>query len=242
MKLNFLTPDTIKMKIWEAVRVGANQILFQGDSFLLGKKGKRRLDMLADGWRSPVPIMAQCDCRDIDYDVALKLKQIGVTKVSLGVESFSDEILQDFGKKGLTVDKIEEVLDILLSVGIEVFANIILTSPSCEVEHVKETLKKIKEWMGRGVEFGINLYVKLFPGSEYYFRVFCLKENIGYPTVKTVKIPLTDYLLIKADKLLPENPRLRQMIRKVEGGLRDVVLPSEKLSERIVELALEYLR
>ena len=237
VNFNFLTAKTVIYHIRQFQKVGAEYILLHGDNFVLGKKGKERLKKFEEyGFTSPIPMMAQCDCRDLNYENAVKMKRLGINKVSLGVESFSDNILRDFGKRGQTVDLVNETLETLLEVGIDVYANMILVSPNCTEEDIKETLEGIRYWMGRGIEFGINLYPRLFRGSWYAEQIYKGNE-IGYHIPEKVEIPFFGIRFEKMGKLLPKDRKIREMILRVERELEKskTRVTAEKLSEIIIE-------
>ena len=237
VNFNFLTAKMVIYHIRQFQKIGAEYILLHGDNFVLGKKGKERLKKFEEyGFTSPIPMMAQCDCRDLSYENAVKMKKLGINKISLGVESFSDNILRDFGKRGQTVDLVNETLETLLEVGIDVYANMILVSPNCTEEDIRETLEGIKYWMSRGIEFGINLYPRLFRGSWYAEQIYKGNE-IGYHIPEKVEIPFFGIKFEKMGKLLPKDKKIREMILRVERELEKskTRVTAEKLSEKIVK-------
>jgi len=232
VSVNYLWADTIIKMVERSLPLNPELILLHGDNFLLGSKARKRLEEFGD-WKSPVRMMCQCDVRDVDQDKALRMKEIGIESVSLGVENWSDNVLRDFGKRGLSQDRINEVIEILLDAGIEVFCNVILTSPNTTFEDIKENLEWINHWYGRGVEFGINLYPQLFPGTEYARMVE--EGKIGYHVPVRTMIPRFNLPITKLGKLLPMDEDVREVVLRVERRLEQVRLPTDKLSEVILE-------
>ncbi len=207
-----------------------DMILLQGDNFLLGSKGKKRLAELCEmNWRSPAPLMIQTDCRDVlNIDINM-LKKIGVTKVSLGVENFSDSVLQEYGKKGQNQVIINRAIDLLLMNQIDVFANMILFSPQMDKDDLIENIRWIKYWLRRGVEFGINIVPLVLPGSKYHATL----GKIGVHEPETVSVLGVQFE--KTGKLYPEDDHLREIAKRCEERISNLKLPSEELSLEIVK-------
>ena len=200
------------------------QIFFQDDNFLLGYSGKQRAKQLATQLNPPFPLMAQCRLDDV-VDAIPYLHNFH--RVSVGVESFSQNILDEF-HKNLDADQIDSGLTEILEAGLNVFVNIILTSPNCTRKDVEHTIEKCWEWMGKGVQFGISLYVIAFPGSD-----MAQQEKVTY---KTVRVPASGAKFLKMDKILPKDVELAEKILKVEKQLEGEVLPSHLRSEAIIKL------
>jgi len=229
--VNFLYPDVIINMVSSFEPLDPELIFFHGENFLLGQRGKDRLRRF-EGYESPYPVLVQCDSRDVDKDSVKKLKELGVVKVSLGVDNLSDNILLDLGKKGLTYEKIKEVIDCLLDENIDVFCNIILSSPGAKMEDVDLCVRRIRELMERGVEFGINLYPIPFPGTKFNSRFS------GAMIYSKAIVPYFNDIIHKPWKylLLPENKKLKMKILEIEKQIKGLKLPSERLSEVIVEI------
>ncbi len=234
----YLSADAIKSAVDIALDTNPTGIMFQGDNFLLGRKGKQRLQELIDtNFQSPVDLMLQThpkDVLDVDPDHLIK---IGTTAVSLGIESFSDEILSHFGKK-IDADTCHSAISTLLDNNIGVFANIILTSPEATPNQVKHTLKCIKEYMKKGVKFGINLAPKLYPPSVMFIDAVVDKkydeQQITYTNIR-IKVGDVDISLKKPDMLLPQHDGLRKAVLRVRNMLTRSQT-SENLSVQIIRL------
>ena len=224
-KLKYLSADEVMEIIKNVSKLNPDMILIQSDDFLVGK-GKQRL--FGMNFVSDILLMVQTSVQVISDDVVVALKRIGVTKVSMGVESFSDKILREYNKRQ-TRKMVKNALNTLLDHNMEVFANIILTSPMATLKDVEYTIKDIKEYMLRGVEFGINLAPIKLPGSRLY------NMDIGQHISKTVKVPHTDIVFEKSGNVYPSDTELADKIFKLEIVLEKKKLSSENLSKIIVK-------
>lgn len=144
-------------------------IILQGDDELYGKARNRFFDLYEQGYRFPRPVSLQTEVNRIDDETAKVLKEMGVFEVSLGIESFSDNILQEFNKNASAEDN-ERVLQLLLDHGIRPYANIILKGLGIQSDEgdVEYTKQRIEYWRRQGVKFGINDSVIPLPGSAYW--------------------------------------------------------------------------
>lgn len=222
----YLTAKDITMLVYRisSQQPETQQLFFQDDNFLLGYSGKQRAKQLATQLNPPFPLMAQCRLDDV-VDAIPYLHNFH--RVSVGVESFSQNMLDEF-QKGLDADEIDNKLTMLLEAGLNVFVNIIITSPNCTRRDVQHTVKKCQEWMRKGVEFGISLYVIAFPGSD-----MAEQEKVEY---KTVRVPASGAKFLKMDKILPRDKELAEKILKVERKLEGEMLPSHLRSRAIIKL------
>lgn len=229
-KLKYLSAKDLVEIIAKASKLRPDVVLFQSDNFLIGQ-GRERLFKLANelNFSFSIPLMIQTGVPDIDEKVIAAFKKIGVKKVSLGVESFSSNILKEFKKKQ-SEKAAHNVLRILLESGINVFANTILTSPLATLKDVEYTIKHIKNYLKQGVEFGINLVPLKLPGSELY------NFDIGIHIPEIVEIPHSNGLkLEKSSKVYPNNTELREKILSIEADLASVKAPTEVLSKLILD-------
>lgn len=231
-KLKYLTAEQIKELVDRGMKCNISFILFHDDNAIIGKKGKERFYTLSEsGYKFPVPFMMQTSVRSVDEDILTTLKSLGMVKFSLGIESFSSEMLKDFNKPQ-TPEEIENVLKLSEEIGIDVYGNIILSSPNCSVDDIVESAVEIKKWMNRGISFGINLYPLAFAGSYY------ADNNIGHITYKKEHIPKTKISFKKKDKILPLDTKARKLILDVEAEIQDYIIQPDKLSEFIINQIL----
>jgi len=167
--IKYLTTEQLKFVCDKASSLlpKTGVIMLQGDDELYGKAKRRFFELYEQGYRFKHPVILQTEANRIDDEIAYVLKELNVEMVGLGVESFSQNILDEFEKK-VTVEDNERALEVLLEHGITPYANMILRGLESSDEDVEYTLERIEYWKKRGVRFGINKYTIPLPGSKLW--------------------------------------------------------------------------
>lgn len=195
-------------------------IFFHDDNFTLGKTGHDRAielsQLVIEAKKSgKIPnylgFMAQCRITDVTASMLKSMAEAGFWMMSYGIESFSQNILNEFNKN-VTVEQIEKGLESNFQAGIFPFANIILTSPNCTLVDCWATTKRCAELVALGAEIGMNPYCMAFPGANM------LKdpEVLDRVSSKTVNVPGTSISFRKTDKLIPRNEKVRNLLDLME--------------------------
>lgn len=213
---------TLTRKIIET-HSGVRTIFFQDDNFILeGTKGQKRVfefckGVLRDRARGTIPdtVSFMCETRvdNISKPILECMADAGFRLVFYGVESFSQNILDEF-KKGIKRAQIEEALEWTYKVGMTPYITIILTSPNCKLDDIKTTIAGCRKHLTKGVLLGLNLYVIPLPGSEIASLAWDCIE------CRRVKIPGTSILFNKAERLVPRDKRVRKVLELTNEYLR----------------------
>lgn len=102
------TPRNIVDEIKGLVgRFGARRITFQDDEILCSKKRFLELCDLVHDSNLKIKMSIRTRIDSIDEEILLKAKDVGLTRISFGIESWNDETLQKINKK-YTVETIHE--------------------------------------------------------------------------------------------------------------------------------------
>ncbi len=99
----------------------------------------------------------------VDEKMLIKMKNSGCKYISYGVESGSNRMLKDVIKKGVTIEKAEEIIKLTDKIGIGIIANYMFGIPGETEEDLKLTLKAVKRIPADAAEFSI--FIPL-PGTE----------------------------------------------------------------------------
>ena len=97
-------------------------------------------------------------------DLLKKLKEAGLNRISFGVESGNQHIL-DAAKKGTTLDQIRKAYEIADEIGLETRLSVIFGLPEETEDTIKNTIKFIKKLKCKQAYINIGTP---FPGTEYY--------------------------------------------------------------------------
>lgn len=208
-------------------------VFFHDDHFTLGKTGRDRaielshlvLEAKSKGELPPyLGFMAQCKITDVTPEMLRIMSKAGFWMMSYGIESFSQNILNEFNKN-CTVEDIDKGLEDNLSVGISPFVNIILTSANCSMDDVWSTCYRSTLLVARGAEVGMNPYCMSFPGADM-LRDPNVTTRVSY---KNVKVLGTDIQFSKSDKIIPRDERVQELLGLMERGV-DSLYDGKKVS------------
>jgi len=141
-KVRFRTPENIadEMKIIKTA-YNINHFFFYDECFGLNKEWLVRFMILI----APLDIKFFCMTRAnlITENTICRMKRAGLVKVSLGVESGSQEIL-DREKKGTTLSQYKKAYNILVEYGIETRGSFIFGHPGETHKTARETIEFAK--------------------------------------------------------------------------------------------------
>ena len=145
--------DTIVADIEHLIRVeNATFITFFDDLFIADK---RKLDAIATrleerGLLGKCQFMGHVRANLVDEEVCRRLKHLRMDVVSMGVESFSNKVLESLNKKGNSCEVNQRAFDLLAQHGIGVLSLFMFGTPVETAEDVHFTLEQIY----RNVESG----------------------------------------------------------------------------------------
>jgi len=199
-------------------------IIFQDDNFMVGlrdKKIERMVELI--NWkkqRGELPkllsFIAQSRVDNVNYSGLCMLKKANFRLISYGVESFSQRMLDEICKE-TTVERSKRTLDETLAVGIRPYLNIILTAPNSDFYDMFETIDRSIDYIEKGSEAGSYNCIIPLPGS----KIEETTKGSDLVEYREVKISFTDKTIKKAVRILPQNPRLREMILKFDEIIDD---------------------
>ncbi|MBI5575772.1 MAG: radical SAM protein [Deltaproteobacteria bacterium] len=168
------SPERVVREIRRAREmIGVNSFHFWNDVFTYDKRWVESFC----GLLSVENIKIEWDCQTradlINEDVLGRMKDAGCTAVMLGVESGSNEVLENM-EKGLTKDKIREGFRLLHKVGFETTATFTLGLPWDTRETIPETIEFAKEI---NPNFAMFYVAVPFPGSPLWS--ICREKGIS---------------------------------------------------------------
>jgi len=99
----------------------------------------------------------------VSADVLIKMKEAGCHAVSFGVETANEEILKTI-KKGITLPKVINAINLCVDAGVEPHVSFILGLPNETPETLKETVDFGKKIDALGASYGFHLLAP-FPGT-----------------------------------------------------------------------------
>ncbi len=108
---------------------------------------------------------------EVTEESAKKLAKLGVTKVSIGIETGSKRMMAQIGK-GIDVEKHFEAVRILADQGIKVYANILYGSPGENLDDIKTTVDHFADLTKLGKFYRVAGRITTpLPNSKWYFQL-----------------------------------------------------------------------
>jgi radical SAM superfamily enzyme YgiQ (UPF0313 family) len=129
---------------------GVRQFIFHDDNFLVPDKAANleRIDALDRAIRGHrmrrLGLALKCRPGDVDRDVFLRLREMGLIRVFLGIESGSAAGLRSIGRHRQAVEDEHRALDICHDLGISVQYTIILFHPEASLASMREDLAFVR--------------------------------------------------------------------------------------------------
>jgi radical SAM superfamily enzyme YgiQ (UPF0313 family) len=169
--------DIIKM-IHNAVIANheTQTIIFDDDNFMMSLRRVRSICESIIEYKKeghlPNDLTFICQARIDNFksekskDVITLMKRANFRMIMFGVESFSEKVLEEFGKN-TDPRLIENVLLNTQKSGIEPLIYLILFSPKSSMDDLWITLSNSLNYLNRGMEISLNFYIMDIPGSHY---------------------------------------------------------------------------
>ena len=142
--------------------------------------------------------------------VLVKMKAAGCCAVSFGIESANPQILKTI-RKGITLEQVEEAVNMCKRADITPFASFILGLPGETPETIKETIDFGERLKEKGLSFGFHLLAP-FPGTEIREK----SDRYG------IRILTDDWSEYHANRAIVETPAVDRQ------RLDDIVIHWEK--------------
>jgi radical SAM superfamily enzyme YgiQ (UPF0313 family) len=198
-KVRRRSPNNVRSEMWDCHRkFGVEDFEFFDDTFTADQNWISDFCDLMD--REPFKWKALSRVDMLDFEILERMKEAGLTKLSLGIESGSQEILNSYSK-GTTVEQNHRVLEWCAELGIKVHGFFMIGA----LEETRETIEQTRQFI-RDHKFD-TIFVTITtptPCTRLYDRV--LKEG-------RLKVPWDQFNLLgsltttgkrgSADELVP---------------------------------------
>ena len=214
--------DFVGEIMWLYYAADVRYFFVYDETFLMNRN--RTIEIL-DKLKSLKDVHFQCQTRAnlVDHDVAKRLRDANFVRVTMGLESGSDEILRGVSK-GVTRDDGTEACRILSEVGIETRASFILGLPYETHETVRETIDFAKDIDLYHASFNI---MTPYPGTKVY-GMACRGEGIQF-TRESYRNDWSAYRrwgtsVVRTNELTAEELEDYQVAAQTEFYARDKIL------------------
>ena len=223
-------------------------VYFTDDEFCIIRDKLVEFLRLAIAAKLPLTYICFTRIDDLDEEVIALMAKAGFRGINVGVESFQQEILDEYNKH-IPVARIDETLSLLKQYGIMPACSFILASPKAKLEWVGDVARRILQHIGAGtVAANVNITVEPQRGASFY------DEYTDFETQK-VQVPGTNMWLKRFHFVKAEDAEVRELqyrfLRRwasyVESELDErsghaVSLPQSELKMRLVIEIVEEIK
>jgi radical SAM superfamily enzyme YgiQ (UPF0313 family) len=150
---------------------------FYDDNFLGGNKiGYQRAGEFAFLLRTsdlpPISFSFSCRPNDVQQELFRQLYQVGLRKVYIGIESYSDKALKYF-RKGSTETDIFRCIRILQNIGVQFFFGFIFLHPNTTMSEIRRNLSFLRKFLPLSLNHYMDSFgeMEVYAGTPVYFEL-----------------------------------------------------------------------
>jgi len=235
-------------------RYGIKHFVFQDANFMGGGEvGRRRAIQFADeiitrGWRVTFDIACRAD--NVDMDVFRRLRNAGLQGVFIGVESGSQNTLDEL-VKDIRVEENERAIRTLLKLGIKPSIGIIMFTPLAKLADIQATVELLQMFESydlrvEGLFSSVYGYVGTDIAKGFDAELLLRDQNlpISDPTVRRLRQLLTDTIAPQYEAILYHLFRIHNITdalpHKQRNFVRTQVFAAEREARRIALDSFQY--
>lgn len=194
-------------------------IYLTDDDFIINKRSVIRFCQKVIENKKHFPdlkFMAFARVTDLTEEVIQWLKKANFVKLNIGVENWSQRVLDEVGKR-CKVEEIDPVLSLLKKYNIRPFMNIIMTTPKSRLEDVELTVNKIMEYLKDPFYMGGPIIgIQPLKGTAFFEEYCNFKSYI-------TTIEGTSHKIRRDDYIWPEDPQVRELVKRYLARQDEVI-------------------
>jgi len=188
------SPERVVDEMEYMTKVGFKEIHVQDDGLSIDlNRAKEICDLiLRRNLRFPWVLFNGIRVDNIDFELLHKLKEAGCYRISLGIESGDQHVL-NLCRKGITIDQIKQAVRLIKSVGLETFGFFMIGLPGESKRSLEKTIDFAKELNLDLCKFTFAIpypgtllyeewdrkgYIKSTEWSDYFFHNPILSKKI----------------------------------------------------------------
>lgn len=159
--------ERVIQEIKACINLGIRKFFIHDDTFTVDKERVRQIceTIIKEGFEIEWEARSRVDC--VDYGLLKIMKQAGLVRMSFGVESGNERILESLRKK-ITLNRVREVFKWCRELGIRTLADFMIGSPGETTKEINDTLDFIKQIMPNYVQFCITCP---YPATPLYKKL-----------------------------------------------------------------------
>lgn len=163
--VRYRSPENVLREMESIIeRYNIRHFSFLDDTLGLNREKTFQLCDMIIGGKLNITFEGYTRVNVVTYELLKKLKDAGLSRISFGVESGNQEIL-DAIKKGTTLEQIKNAYDVASDLGLETRLSVIFGLPGETKETIKKTISFMKKLKCKQAYVNVGTP---FPGTEFY--------------------------------------------------------------------------
>jgi radical SAM superfamily enzyme YgiQ (UPF0313 family) len=172
------SPENVIKEIELLEENGSKELYFQDLDFCFDRKRAEKICRLMLKKSSGIKWYCETRVTSVDRELLALMKKAGCYKILFALETADPEMLK-LCKKGITIERVEKVMDWCEELGMDAGFNIIFGLPGESRESMKRTADFVKKHYGRKhIEIDAGYTVVVYPGTEL-FRMAVKNKQMG---------------------------------------------------------------
>lgn len=159
-----VSPENVMLEVTRCLDLGIRNIFFHDDTFTIDKKRVMEICRLIRENKITLQFSLRSRVNTIDEEMISELKNAGCTRISFGVESGVQRILNRI-KKGITLEQVEKAFALTRKYKITSLADFMIGHPDETLKDIEQTLKFAKKIRPDYVQFSVTTP---YPGTDLY--------------------------------------------------------------------------
>ena len=218
-------------------------IYLTDDDFCIDKASVMRFcDKVVEQDFGDLTFMCFARASDLNLKLLNKMKAANFRRLIIGVESFSQTVLDDMNKR-CSVQQIHDALHMCHEVGIKPHINVILTTPYSSLDDIETSIDNALWYIKRDYVYcAVMSAIRPLKGTNYY------ELHSDYET-RLAEIEGTDYTLKIDDYIITDDPISKEVQEIYWNGVDDEVDRYAKLvglkhksTNDIAKISLLYMK
>jgi radical SAM superfamily enzyme YgiQ (UPF0313 family) len=192
-----VSAENVIKEIKACIDLGIKNLFIHDDTFTVDKKRVKDIcvEIIKEGLGITWEARSRVDC--VDYELLKLMRQAGLSRISFGVESGNERILEGL-RKGIKLSRVKEVFAWCRELGITTLADFMIGSPGEGLREINDTLRFVKSIKPNYVQFCITcpypatpLYKKLLEEGRITRDVWL--EFVENPSINFIPPVASEY-------------------------------------------------
>ena len=154
--------------------------------------------------KSKCKFLIQTSVQSLEKEDIVRLKELGVWRITLGIENCSPAVLKSLNKS-VDLIKANQIIDWANKYQIDLYYLIMLFPPESSMEDLWINYIQLNRWQERGVRISIEPVIRAYRGTPIFNQDYAIEYSFKTLENNCEKLKFSEYLL-------PKDPIVRQLV------------------------------